>query len=152
MDTSLCQIVTSPPTSRTPSKSFGSCLVTITQTNSNTKTTFKTSLTKLSSVNPSCFPETSNHTLYQKEIRREKNRLTAKLSRDRKNAYIHDLEKMLQDAKSRIDSLERELVCVCAPVSEPPSPIIDIKVKEEEEEECLALDDLPDMMFSSDDE
>ena len=44
-----------------------------------------------------------------KEMRKEKNRLAAKQSRDNKTAYIHDLEDKLHMAQDRCNILEQEL-------------------------------------------
>ena len=152
MDSSHCVTVNSPLISKTPSRLFGSCLVTITPINSNTKTMFKSSLTKLNSVNPSCLEEIAELTKRQKEIRKEKNRITAKLSRDRKNAYIHSLETMLQTANTKIEALENELSSACTQVMEiSTQPKIEIKIQDDDDE-CLALDDLPPDLFSSDSE
>ena len=152
MDSSHCVTVNSPLTSKTPSRLFGPCLVTITPISSNTKTTFKSSLTKSNSVNPSCLEEIAELTKRQKEIRKEKNRITAKLSRDRKNTYIHNLEAMLQTANAKIESLEKELCSACDQVMEiSTQPKVEIKIQDDNDE-CLALDDLPADLFSSDSE
>ena len=152
MDSSHFVTANSPLISKTPSRLFGSCLVTITPTNSSMKMTFKSSLTKLNSVNPSCLEEIAELTKRQKEIRKEKNRITAKLSRDRKNAYIHSLETMLQTANTKIEALENELSSACTQVMEiSTQPKIEIKIQDDDDE-CLALDDLPPDLFSSDSE
>lgn len=44
-----------------------------------------------------------------KEMRKEKNRLAAKQSRDNKMAYIHELEDHLHMARDKCNILEREL-------------------------------------------
>ena len=152
MDSSHCVTANSPLISKTPSRLFGSCLVTITPTNSSMKMTFKSSLTKLNSVNPSCLEEIAELTKRQKEIRKEKNRITAKLSRDRKNAYIHSLETMLNNANSKIETLEKELCISCNQAMEITTPP-NVEVKSEDDNnECLALDDLPPNLFDSDSE
>ena len=74
------------------------------------RTIFRQSSKKLSSVEASCSEEIAELTKRQKEIRKEKNRITAKISRDRKVAYIQTLETLLQDAKIRIEVLEEELL------------------------------------------
>jgi hypothetical protein len=114
---------------------------------------------KLSSVNPSCLEEIAALTKRQKEIRKEKNRITAKLSRDRKNTYIHALESMLQDANDKVVCLERELaVTACqggriyTQTSTQSTDTAGTSLKgEEEESRCSALDDLL-MSFDSDSE
>ncbi len=46
---------------------------------------------------------------YSKEERKARNRLTAKKSRDKKNAYIHQLETSLRLANERAMELERRI-------------------------------------------
>ena len=53
-----------------------------------------------------------------KETRRERNRITAKESRERKEKYITELEKSLQQAKERIAQLEYEASGICPIKSE----------------------------------
>ena len=153
MASSHCMTVNSHLISKTPSKLFGPCLVTITPTSSSTRTTFKSSLTKLNSADPSCLEEIAELTKRQKEIRKEKNRITAKLSRDRKNAYIHSLEMMISNANLKIEALEKELCISCnqaMEISTPPD--IAVKPENDDNNECLALDDLPPNLFDSDSE
>jgi hypothetical protein len=96
--------------------------------------------------------EIAELTKRQKEIRKEKNRITAKLSRDRKNAYIHSLETMLNNANSKIETLEKELCISCNQAMEITTPP-NVEVKSEDDNnECLALDDLPPNLFDSDSE
>ena len=110
MDSSPSTTANSPVTSRTPFKSFGLCSEMTMQTNSNMRMIFRQSSKKLSTVEADCSAEIAELTKRQKEIRKEKNRITAKISRDRKVAYIQSLELLLQDAKLRIEVLEEELV------------------------------------------
>ena len=73
--------------------------------------TSKLSLTTSNSVETgSCSEEIAELTKRQKEIRKEKNRITAKIARDKKVAYIHSLEDMLQEANTRIETLEANLL------------------------------------------
>lgn len=97
--------------------------------------------------------EIAELTKRQKEIRKEKNRITAKLSRDRKNAYIHSLEVMLTNANMKIETLEKELCISCnqaMEISTPPD--VAVKPENDDDNECLALDDLPPNLFDSDSE
>jgi hypothetical protein len=88
----------------------------------------------------------------QKEIRKEKNRITAKMSRDRKVAYIHNLESMLQAARTRIEFLEAELsIAPSDPAAQtPPPPPESSSLIKDDESTCSALDDLPMSTFDSD--
>ena len=132
---------------------------------------------KSTSVNPSCLEEIAELTKQQKEIRREKNRITAKISRDKKNSYIHNLETMLLDANSKIETLEKELSIAftqlhSAPRQDTASMDVTPQVKiedtaassssmdvtpqvkieqEDDDDDCSALDGLP-LSFDSDDE
>ena len=53
-----------------------------------------------------------------KETRKERNRVTAKESRERKVKYITELEQNLQQAKERIAHLEYEASGICPIKSE----------------------------------
>lgn len=75
-----------------------------------TRTTSKASSPTLSSAGTSCSEEIAELTKRQKEIRKAKNRITAKIARDKKVAYIHSLEDLLQTANTRIETLEANLV------------------------------------------
>jgi predicted RNase H-like nuclease (RuvC/YqgF family) len=120
------------------------------------RTMFRSSSMRLNSADPSCLKEIAELTKRQKEIRKEKNKITAKMSRDRKLAYIHNLESMLHDAKARIEVLETELTAT----SHDPTALkltdssqstgFNLVKDEDDEGNCSALDDLPP--FDSDHE
>jgi flagellar motility protein MotE (MotC chaperone) len=54
--------------------------------------------------------ETASTVSSKKEIRRARNRLTAKKSRDKRASHIRELERDLKAANERIAALENELL------------------------------------------